>query len=75
MNTIPHLTYQQYRAVRRMVHECCNYDDGNCLALDNGWEPCICVQSISGSINCSGSAPPYCLKMPACARPCSTVTE
>lgn len=52
MNTIPHLTYQQYRAVRRMVYSCCNYDDGNCLALDNGWEPCVCVQSISGSLNC-----------------------
>ena len=28
------LTYPQYRAVRRLVHECCNYDGGNCLPLD-----------------------------------------
>lgn len=46
MNGIPRLTYQQYRAVRRLVHDCCNYDGGNCLALDDGWEPCVCVQSI-----------------------------
>ena len=25
------MTYQQYRAVRRLVHSCCNYQDGNCL--------------------------------------------
>ena len=30
------LTYQQYRAVRRLVHDCCNYQDGNCLLLDDG---------------------------------------
>lgn len=52
MSDIPRLTYQQYRAVRRLVHDCCNYDGGNCLALDNGWEPCICVQSISYSLVC-----------------------
>ena len=28
------------------MHECCNYDAGNCLLLDDG-EPCVCVQSIS----------------------------
>ena len=46
------LTYQQYRAVRRLVHDCCNYDGGNCLALDDGWEPCVCVQSITYSLVC-----------------------
>ena len=30
---------------------CANYDNGNCLALDNG-EPCVCVQSISYSLLC-----------------------
>lgn len=50
MNGIPRLTYQQYRAVRRLVHDCCNYDGGNCLALDDGWEPCVCVQSITYSL-------------------------
>ena len=48
---IPRMTYQQYRAARRLAHECCNYDGGNCLALDDG-EPCVCVQSISYSLLC-----------------------
>lgn len=44
---IPHMTYQQYRAVRKLVHRCCNYDEGNCLVLE-----CVCVQSISYSLLC-----------------------
>ena len=34
-----------------MVHECCNYINGNCIALDDG-EECVCVQSISYSLLC-----------------------
>ena len=30
---IPRMDYRQYRAARRLVHECCNYDSGNCLLL------------------------------------------
>lgn len=45
------MDYQQFRKMRRMVHSCCNYDGGNCLALDDG-EGCICVQSISYSLLC-----------------------
>jgi len=41
----------QYRKARKLVHECCNYDDGNCIALDDG-ETCVCVQSISYSLLC-----------------------
>ena len=51
-NSIPHLDYQQFRAVQRLVHQCCNNDGGNCLLLDDGWEPCVCVQSISRSLVC-----------------------
>lgn len=51
MKPIPHMTYQQYRAARRLVHQCCNYDEGNCLAL-SGWDTCVCVQSISYSLLC-----------------------
>ena len=47
MKPIPHMTYQQYRAARKLVHQCCNYDDGNCLVLE-----CVCVQSISYSLLC-----------------------
>ena len=45
------MDYQKFRKMRRMVHSCCNYDGGNCLALDDG-EGCICVQSISYSLLC-----------------------
>ena len=48
---IQSMDYRQYRAACRLVHECCNYDNGNCILLDNG-EPCICVQSISYSLLC-----------------------
>ena len=40
---IPVMDYRQYRRARRLVHECCNYDGGNCIALDDG-EECVCVQ-------------------------------
>ena len=47
MKPIPHMTYQQYRAARKLVHQCCNYDGGTCLVLE-----CVCVQSISYSLLC-----------------------
>lgn len=50
-NPVPVMDYQQYRRTRRLMHECCNYDGGNCLALDDG-EGCVCVQSISYSLLC-----------------------
>ena len=52
MNDKPsRMDYRQHQAARRLVHECCNYDEGNCLLLDDG-EPCVCVQSISLSLMC-----------------------
>ena len=51
-NTIPHMDYRQYQRVQGLVHQCCNNVDGNCLLLDDGWEPCVCVQSISRSLVC-----------------------
>ena len=51
---LPRMDYRQHRRARRLVHECCNYDGGNCLLLDDG-EPCVCVQSISLSLMCAGS--------------------
>ena len=50
-DSIPVMDYRQYRRARRLVHECCNYDSGNCIALDDG-EECVCVQSISYSLLC-----------------------
>ena len=49
--SIPRLDYGQYRKIRKLVRKCCNYDDGNCIALDDG-ETCVCVQSISYSLLC-----------------------
>lgn len=49
--SIPRMDNGQYRKARKLVHECCNYDDGNCIALDDG-ETCVCVQSISYSLLC-----------------------
>lgn len=41
------LTPSQRRRCNRLIKRlCANYDDGNCLLLDDG-EPCVCVQSIS----------------------------
>ncbi len=48
---LPVMIYSQYRRARKLVHQCCNYDGGNCLALDDG-EECVCVQSISYSLLC-----------------------
>lgn len=50
-NQIPVMNYPQYRRMRKLVHECCNYDGGNCILLDDG-EECVCVQSISYSLLC-----------------------
>ena len=38
---IPVMDYRQYRKMRRLVHSCCNYDSGNCLALDRK-RCCVC---------------------------------
>ena len=48
---LPKMNYPQYRKARKLVRECCNYCDGNCLLLDDG-EECVCVQSISYSLLC-----------------------
>lgn len=52
MSNLPHLDYQQFRRVQKLVHECCNNDNGNCLLLDDGWDAHICVQGISQSLVC-----------------------
>ena len=39
------LTQEQMPGVRRLVRQCCNYDHGECVALDDG-AGCCCVQTI-----------------------------
>ena len=42
----PRMTEGQLRRARKLIRRlCANYDEGNCLALDEG-EGCVCVQSI-----------------------------
>ena len=49
---LPQMTgRQRYRANALIKKLCANYDDGNCLLLDEG-EGCVCVQSISYSLLC-----------------------
>ena len=48
---IPVMGYGQYQQARKLVHECCNYDNGQCIALDEG-DGCVCVQSISRPLLC-----------------------
>jgi len=50
--SLPRMTPRQRQAAVRLISKlCCNYLDSNCLLLDDG-EECVCVQSISYSINC-----------------------
>ena len=49
---LPRLTPKQRQRANALIKRlCANYDNGNCLALDDG-ESCICVQSISYSLLC-----------------------
>ena len=47
MPEILRLTPSQRSRCNRLIKRlCANYDDGNCLLLDDG-EPCVCPQTIS----------------------------
>ena len=49
---LPRMNPKQRKKANTLIrHECCNYDDGNCIILDDG-ESCVCVQSISCSVCC-----------------------
>lgn len=48
----PRMNHRQSRRMQGLVHLCCNYDHGNCLALDNGWDSCVCAQRITFSLSC-----------------------
>ena len=50
---LPRMNIQQRRQANKLIkHLCANYQDGNCLLLDDD-EPCVCVQSISYSLCCN----------------------
>lgn len=50
--SLPRMTPAQRKSATALIRKiCCNYFNGNCLLLDDG-EECVCVQSISLSVNC-----------------------
>lgn len=50
--SLPQMTPGQRKRANKLIHKiCCNYDGGNCLLLSRD-EECVCVQSISYSVNC-----------------------
>ena len=49
---LPRMTPSQRRRANTLIRNVCsNYDEVNCILLDDGDE-CVCVQSISYSVNC-----------------------
>ena len=50
--SLPRMTPRQRQTAVLLIRKlCCNYLDGDCLLLDDD-EECVCVQSISYSVNC-----------------------
>ena len=49
---LPRMTPAQRRRATALIRKtCCNYENGNCLLLDDG-EECVCPQTISYSVCC-----------------------
>lgn len=48
---VPMMNEEQHRQMKRLLRECCNYDNGQCIVLDRG-DGCVCVQRISYSLIC-----------------------
>ena len=53
MNNPPRMTEAQLRRARRLIRSlCANCNGGNCLLLDDGYEPCPCPQMLTCSVLC-----------------------
>lgn len=53
MSGMIRLSQKQSRRVNALIRrECCNYDNGNCLLLNDG-ETCVCPQTITYSLLCT----------------------
>jgi len=42
------MNYSQYRKARKLLNECCNFDNSHCLLLDT-----VCPQAISYTLLCN----------------------
>lgn len=52
MADLTRISDKQLRRCKQLIRAlCCNFDHGNCIALDDG-EPCPCVQGFSYSLLC-----------------------
>ncbi len=52
MGELPRMNGKQYRRARKLIRRlCANYDNGNCLLLDDG-EVCPCPQLITPVLIC-----------------------
>ena len=50
---LPRMTAEQSAKANALIRElCANFDDGYCLLLDDGYDPCPCPQLISNSLVC-----------------------
>ena len=50
---LPRMTEKQFSRAKKLLRRlCANYDRGNCLLLDDGYDPCPCPQLISNTLLC-----------------------
>ena len=50
---LPRMNERQFSRAKKLLRRlCANYDRGNCLLLDDGYDPFICPQIISNSLLC-----------------------
>lgn len=53
MADLPRMTENQFSRAKKLLRRwCANYDRGNCLLLDDGYDPCPCPQLISNTLLC-----------------------
>lgn len=53
MADLRRMTEAQFRKAKKLIRAlCANFDNGNCLLLDDGYDPHVCPQSISYSLLC-----------------------
>lgn len=53
MAGLPRMTEGQFRRARKLIRRlCANCDNGSCLLLDDGYDPCPCPQLISYTVLC-----------------------
>ena len=50
---LPRMNERQFSKAKKLLRRlCANYDRGNCLLLENGYDPCPCPQLLSNTLLC-----------------------